>query len=279
MHDLEAARVAPQPRLELGAEDDRVAVPVGVEEAHAAPGRGQRRLQQRDHRRDAAAAAEQHHVRVALGEAEAARGGHHLEDVALAHGLVQPARDPAAGDALHGHLPIGIDGRRARQRVAAHQAPAGDRNAEAEELAGAIGEARPQRLGNLEHEGAGVGRLLHDLRHAQRVVRPLHALAPRPAPERAEARDRLLRLAHHRVDDLGAGADVVDRRRRPGRRACRRGRDRRASGPGHGGEARPPAPRAPNCSGKRRISLGVALPSRRRSGCGSRASACPSRSA
>ena len=67
--------------VDLRPEDDGVVVPVGVEQAHR-PGRGgQCRLDQREHRGDAAAGAEGHHVAVPAG-AEEPGGPGHLEDVA-----------------------------------------------------------------------------------------------------------------------------------------------------------------------------------------------------
>ena len=274
VHDLEAPGLAGREGVELRAEDDRGGVAVRVEEPHSAPRRRERRLGEGDDGRDAAPAGEERETRGAVGEQEAAGRAHHLEAVALPDGVVHPVRDAAAGHALHGHLPLAVDARGARERVAADEAPVAHGQAEREELARLVGERVAELRRDLEHEGAGVGRFLDDLGHAERVVGGLHDRAS--APQAREAADRRLRLGHDLVDDLGAGADVADRAG-----ALARGHAG-AVGVGLVGRARHRREDARPRRGRELLrkaqdALRVATPSRRRSGCGSRASAFPSR--
>ena len=60
MHDLEAIGMRGRERIELGLEDDRSLVAIGVDELEGAIRRPQRSLHDRDDGRDAAAAGEQH---------------------------------------------------------------------------------------------------------------------------------------------------------------------------------------------------------------------------
>jgi hypothetical protein len=107
---LEAAAVPLDEDVELGPEDDGVAVAVGVQEADPARGRGQRGLEQREHRGDPAARAEGHDVTVPRPEAEHPRRPGGLDDVARCERLVHPVRHDPAGHALHRHLQLGVDG-------------------------------------------------------------------------------------------------------------------------------------------------------------------------
>jgi hypothetical protein len=107
---IEAVGVAFGQGVELGSEDDRVALAVGVEEAHPPVGRGQRALDQGEHGCDAAARAEGDGVAVAGPEAEDARGHAGLDDVAGGEGVDHPVRHDPAGHPLHGHLQLVVDG-------------------------------------------------------------------------------------------------------------------------------------------------------------------------
>ena len=74
VHDLEPVAVLRHQRVELGAEDHRSLVAVGVEQPHAAVGGGQRALDQRDHGGDAAATGERDDRRRVVAQREHARG-------------------------------------------------------------------------------------------------------------------------------------------------------------------------------------------------------------
>ena len=119
-------------------------------------------LQQRAHRRDAAAGAQQQQARwqqrrqheIALGLAQ----GDHLTGLQL---LVQMVRDPPARLALDGDAQgVAAD---AREAVSALHAPAVDLQAQTHELPGL--RATPMRVG-AQHEAAAVVRLLHHLQHS-----------------------------------------------------------------------------------------------------------------
>ena len=73
VHDLQPIAVLSDESVELGAEDHRLRVAVGVEQAHASVGGGQRALDQRDHGGDPAAAGERDDRRGVVAQREHAR--------------------------------------------------------------------------------------------------------------------------------------------------------------------------------------------------------------
>jgi len=127
-------------------------------------------LDQRHHRRDAAAAAEQQHWQVALRQHESAGRRHGVDRVAFGQRVVEPVGAFAAGDAFHRHLELAIRFGRARQRVAAVERTLAVRHAEGQELAGLVSEFVGKVGRHIEHEGPGVGSFLDDFGDAQGMI-------------------------------------------------------------------------------------------------------------
>ena len=177
MDDLQPSRMGLHQRLELGVEDHRWLVAVGVEQADLPLAGFERRLDQRHHGRDAAAAAEQQQRRVAVAQHEAAGRRQHVQRAAFLQRVVEPVGALAAGDALHRHLGQAVGLGRARQRIAAVEGAVGVRHLEGQELAGAVAELVGKVGGDFEDEGARIGRFLDDLGDAQLVVG--HSVNPR----------------------------------------------------------------------------------------------------
>ena len=87
-----------------------------------------------------------------------------------AKAVVEPIGAAPALDALHRHLGLGVRFRRARERVAAQDRVVRQRDLERQELAGLVAVERGELRRQIEHEGAGVGRLVDHRRDAERVV-------------------------------------------------------------------------------------------------------------
>ena len=178
-----------------GAEDDRGIVAVGVEQPDGPCAAVEGLLDDREHRRDSAAAAERDdRAVVVVPFAEDTGGRHHLEFVAGCHMVVQPVRHHTAGHALHGDGKPVVDGRGARHRVAAHHVVAADVGADRAELPGLVVIEVAERFRHVHHVRARVGGLLDDVEHRQRVVRV--------ASDGVE----LVRRRHHTVSSRGSPA-------------------------------------------------------------------------
>ncbi len=155
--------------VQLGREDDRVAVAVGVEQPDPARRRRQRGLDQREHRRDAAARGERHDVVITGREDEDARRAGGLDLCARHQHVDHPVGHDPAGHTLHGDLQLGVDLGRRRHRVAPKVRHAVDHDAEGQELAGLVVVSLMQRGRHLEHERSRLGGLAHDSLDPERV--------------------------------------------------------------------------------------------------------------
>ena len=167
---FQAAGICLRERLELGIEDDRGLVAIGVEQPHPARATPERALDQRHHRRDAAAAAEQQQRGRAFAEHEAAGRRQHVEGSTLFQGVVEPVRPFAAGHPLDRNLGKAVGFRGTRQGVAAVEGAIGRRHAEGQELPGPVAEFLGQIGRDIEDEGARIGCLLDDFGDAQLMI-------------------------------------------------------------------------------------------------------------
>ncbi len=171
--------------FELGGEDHALRVAVRVHEGDPAGGRRQRALDDRDHRGDTAAARERDDGHVGVAQDEQAGRSQHVDGVARPERVVHPVRHAAAGHALdrrdEGIAGVGA----ARHRVAADDRFAVDGRPERAELPGPVRERRGQGGRHVEHERTGVGRLLDDVDHRERVVfvLVLHGGSRSPSPD------------------------------------------------------------------------------------------------
>ena len=156
-------------RVELAPEDDLVVVRIGVEKARRQRGFVEHLLDQRNDRRDAAAAGEQHGRPVPAAQDEAPAGRRDLNDVARLRDVVEPVGSDPAPDPLDGNLQLGVAGRRARQRVAALNAAVARRNPERQELAGLVAEQGRMFSGRPELERPSIRGLIDDLAYRERI--------------------------------------------------------------------------------------------------------------
>ncbi len=237
---LEAVAVGGAQGLQLGGEDHRLGVAVGVEHPYPSIGGGEHRLGDREHRCDTAAPAEPHHWARGIVRHEGAARLHHVEHVALADMVVEPVRHLAARHPLDRDGEVGVGGRSAGHGVAAGHLLALDEGAEHTELPRQIAEQIGEVDRHLQHERAGVGGLLHDPRLqpievgatellARRRVQVLEQVLAQP-PDRAldDADD----VAPQRQRGEAAGqADADDRRAERRELADAAGRDRMVEGP------------------------------------------------
>jgi hypothetical protein len=120
-------RVGAGERRELAPEDHRALVAVGVDQRDAALALREHRPQDREDRRDAAAAGEQQEVAVERARREDTGRGQHLEQQPGFGVVAQPVGAAAAIDPLDRHPWRVVHRRRARHRIAARQVPAGHR--------------------------------------------------------------------------------------------------------------------------------------------------------
>ncbi len=156
--------------VDLVAVDHRVGAAVRVHEHDLALGGGERALDDRDHRRDSAAAGEGHDRDVSRVQHEQAGGPHHVERVARRERVVHPVRHHALGDPLHRRREAVAGVGRTRHRVATHHGLSGDGRPERAELPGDVRE-RVRELGrDVEHERSRVGRLVDHVDDRQCVV-------------------------------------------------------------------------------------------------------------
>ncbi len=170
MDDLQPRRVMQRQLTQQIAEDHRVFIAIGIDQANPPAARRQRCAQDRQHRRDAAAAGEQQQVSVQRLRHEHAGRRQHLHAVAGAEPVAQPVGAAAVGDALDRHAQRLVVQRAAGQRIAARQPVVTVRYAQGEELAGAITEALRQRRGHVEDERAAVGGFVNHLSHGESEV-------------------------------------------------------------------------------------------------------------
>ena len=168
--------------VELALEDDLVDVRIGVEQARRERGFVQRLLDQRDDRRDAAAAGEQDGLPLPAAQDEAAAGRRHFDGFARFGDVVEPVRPDAAADPLDRDFHLGIAGRRARQRVAALDMAVFAGDPEGQELAGLVGEERRMPSGRPEPERPGARRLVNDLDYRERIEFHHRVTASGPPP-------------------------------------------------------------------------------------------------
>ena len=155
--------------VELAPEDDPVAIRIGVEKARRQHGLMQGLLDQRDHRRDAAAAGEQHGRPVPAAQNEATAGRRDIDDVARFRDVVEPVGADSVADPLDRNLELGVAGWRARQRVAALDPAVLPGNAKRQELPGPVGEQRRMLAIRPELERACVHGLIDDLAYRERI--------------------------------------------------------------------------------------------------------------
>ena len=141
-------RMALRELLQFGAENHRAFVAVRVDQRQHPASVHERGFQDRQHRRDAAAAREQQQVAVERARREHAGRRQHVERIARLHAVAQPVRRAAVAHALDGDLRRGVDAGRARQRITARDGRVRARHVQRQELAGPVREgvaARPAR--------------------------------------------------------------------------------------------------------------------------------------
>ena len=150
--------------IDFRPEDDGVVVPVGVEQPNVSRRGRSGRFNEREHRGDAAAGTEGHHVAVAP-ELKEPGGASHLNEITRRHVFIHPIRDHAVGRPLDRDAELGVD-RRGRGhgvapdiRLAVHPDPEGA------ELPGLVREVRSQLGGHIEDERTGLGGLGHHPAH------------------------------------------------------------------------------------------------------------------
>ncbi|MNH23616.1 hypothetical protein D3C79_835210 [compost metagenome] len=172
---LQALRVVLAQLAQFVAKDHRGFVAVGIHQPDRPFAAVQRRLEDRDHRGDARAAAEQHQrprrvAGLAFIQAEVPGWRQHLEPVADLHLLVHPVRYPAPGDPLDGHLGPGIAQRRAGHGVAAGQQFAGTGHAKAQELPRLVAKALAQLRRHLQYQRTRIGGFVDDRANLQPIA-------------------------------------------------------------------------------------------------------------
>jgi hypothetical protein len=107
--NLEPVRVLELQRFELFAEDDRAYIAVRIDQPEPSRRGDERGLDERDARRDAAAAGEEADGTRLVVEDEEARGRDDHQGVTLLDVIVDPVGDAAFVDALDGHLEFALD--------------------------------------------------------------------------------------------------------------------------------------------------------------------------
>ncbi len=183
-------------RVELGAEDHRVAITVGIEEPDPAVGPVQRRLEEREHRGDAASGGERDQLALVRPEQEYPCRHRDLELASRLDVVQQPVRHGATGHAFDGHLELAVDGRGRRHRVAPEQGLVVDLDAERAELTGLVGEGLGELGRDVEDDRAGIRGLGDDASHVHAVEPVIMGRGANRAADRgARASDR------HGADD------------------------------------------------------------------------------
>ena len=169
--DLQAIRVAGLPIAEGAPEDNGIRATVGVEDPDRSWRRHQGSLHDRHDGGHTAAAAERHHRGMAVvTQAEHARRFGELDGVAGRHLVEEPVGYQTARDPLDRDREVIVGLRSARHRVGPELLVAGDMDPEGAELSRLVPEQVRQVIGDVEHEGAGVLRLLHDLLDPHGVI-------------------------------------------------------------------------------------------------------------
>ena len=120
MHQLEATGVLRLKRSQLGAKNNRILIAIRIEQVQGTLSRGQRTLQDRDHRSNAAASAEKNQRSLPRLETEMARGFHHMQGLSRRHGIVEPVGDSPVFHPLDGDLVLGFGVGTTCQGIAAH---------------------------------------------------------------------------------------------------------------------------------------------------------------
>ena len=147
----------------------------------------QRLLDQRDHRRDAAAAGEQDRRSVAAAQDEAPVGRRDIDDVARLRNVVEPVGDDAVPDPLDRDLQIGVAAGCARQRIAALDPPVVQGNTKRQKLPRLVTEQMRMLAVRPEPDRPCLRSLVYDLAYRERIeIRhriKASGAPPAPTPE------------------------------------------------------------------------------------------------
>ena len=171
MGDLQTILVLAQQLRELVLEDDRLVVPVGVDQLDRTGCVRERGLQDRDAGRDPGSPAEEDDRRLPVLQDEDSVRRHHLECVPGRHGIVHPIGGAPVDHTLDRHLVGGVESRRAGERVTANETLPVYRDAKTQELPRLVGEAIGQFGGNVEHDRLAVVCFLDHVGDAEIEIR------------------------------------------------------------------------------------------------------------
>ena len=171
MGDLQTILVLAQQLRELVLEDDRLIVPVGVDQLDRTRCVRERGLQDRDAGRDPGSPAEEDDRRIPVLQDEDPVRRHDLERVPGRNGVVHPVGGAPVDHALDRHLVGGIQSRRAGERVTANETLPVHLDAKTQELPRLVGEALGELGGNVEHDRLAVVGFLDHVGDAEIEIR------------------------------------------------------------------------------------------------------------